>query len=49
MSLKNKKILITGGLGFIGFNCLKFFSINNSVSIIDNVSRVGVYNNIDYG
>jgi CDP-paratose 2-epimerase len=38
------KILITGGLGFIGVNAAKHFSIKNEVHILDNVTRKG---NID--
>jgi len=39
------KILITGGLGFIGVNASKHFSKNHEVHIIDNFSRKGnVYN-----
>jgi CDP-paratose 2-epimerase len=39
------KILITGGLGFIGVNTSKFFSKDNEVHIIDNVSRKGAMDN----
>ena len=39
------KILITGGLGFIGINASKFFSKNDEVHIIDNVSRKGTMDN----
>ena len=39
------KILITGGLGFIGVNSSKFFSKNDEVHIIDNVSRKGTMDN----
>jgi CDP-paratose 2-epimerase len=35
------KIVITGGLGFIGVNSSIFFSKNNEVHIIDNFSRKG--------
>ena len=40
-----KKILITGGLGFIGQNLVKFFnSIKFDVTIIDNFSSINSSN-----
>jgi CDP-paratose 2-epimerase len=39
------KILITGGLGFIGINSTLFFSKENEVHIIDNLSRKGSVHN----
>ena len=39
MTLKNKKILITGGAGFIGFYLAKALSKKNNVTILDNFSR----------
>ena len=45
--IKNQKILITGGLGFIGFNTADYFSTNNKVCVIDNCSRSGTEYNID--
>ena len=47
MLVKNKKILITGGLGFIGLNAACYFAKNNSVHVIDDCSRVGVETNIE--
>ena len=45
--IKNKKILITGGLGFIGYNVACYFAKNNRVCVIDDCSRVGVEQNIE--
>jgi UDP-glucose 4-epimerase len=36
--MKNKKVVITGGAGFIGANLAKELAANNSVIIIDNLS-----------
>jgi CDP-paratose 2-epimerase len=41
MILKGKKILITGGLGFIGINAVRYFSKENTVCVIDDGSRIG--------
>lgn len=41
------KILITGGVGFIGTNCAKYFiKKNNKITLIDNFSRKGVNLNV---
>lgn len=45
--VKDKKILITGGLGFIGLNAALHFSKNNRVCVLDDCSRMGVERNID--
>jgi UDP-N-acetylglucosamine 4-epimerase len=37
MKLKNKKILITGGAGFIGSNLVDYFIQNNKVTVLDNL------------
>jgi len=39
--VKDKKILITGGLGFIGINAVRYFAKNNTVCVIDDASRIG--------
>ncbi len=44
--IKGKKILVTGGLGFIGFNAVGHFAKNNQVHVIDDASRIGVEENI---
>jgi UDP-glucose 4-epimerase len=36
--MENKKVVITGGAGFIGANLAKELAANNSVTIIDNLS-----------
>jgi UDP-glucose 4-epimerase len=36
--MKNRKVVITGGAGFIGANLVKELAANNSVIIIDNLS-----------
>lgn len=38
MAIKNKKILITGGAGFIGSHLVDFFAKNNEIVIFDNLS-----------
>ncbi len=45
--IKGKRILITGGLGFIGFNAVKFFALDNQVLVIDDCSRIDSINLID--
>ncbi len=43
------KILITGGVGFIGTNCaIHFAKQKNQVILIDNFSRTGVEKNAEY-
>ncbi|BEI32942.1 SDR family NAD(P)-dependent oxidoreductase [Polynucleobacter sp. HIN5] len=45
----NRKILITGGAGFIGANCAKFFFENDwDVLIVDNLSRKGGAINLEW-
>lgn len=42
--IKNKKILITGGAGFIGSNLCEYFLKNNQVVCLDNFSTGHKYN-----
>jgi len=43
------RILITGGAGFIGANCVKHFaSIGHEVVIFDNLSRMGSKKNLEW-
>ena len=41
MDVQDKKILITGGLGFIGLNAAQYFSRRNRVHVVDDGSRIG--------
>lgn len=45
-TIKEKKILVTGGLGFIGFNTVCHFAKENRVCVVDDASRLGVEGNI---
>ncbi len=45
--IKGRRILITGGLGFIGFNAVKFFAPDNQVLVIDDCSRIDSINLIE--
>lgn len=48
MTIKGKKILITGGLGFIGFNAVKYFRVDNRVHVVDDMSRAAYEENLRY-
>ena len=37
--IKNKKILITGGAGFIGYHLSKKLVFDNKITILDNLQR----------
>ena len=37
--IKNKKILITGGAGFIGYHISNKLAFNNKITILDNLQR----------
>jgi UDP-glucose 4-epimerase len=39
VNLNSKKILITGGAGFIGFRAAELWSLNNDVVLVDNFQR----------
>ncbi len=41
MAITGKKILITGGLGFIGINAVRYFLKANTICVIDDGSRIG--------
>jgi len=41
MAITGKKILITGGLGFIGINAVRYFSKGNTICVVDDASRIG--------
>jgi CDP-paratose 2-epimerase len=45
--IRDKRILVTGGLGFIGFNAAMHFCQNNEVCVIDDCSRAGTIHNIE--
>ena len=36
--MESKKIIITGGLGFLGYSLLKKFQSKNNILVIDNLS-----------
>lgn len=47
--MPTKRILITGGAGFIGCNAVRFFRARNwSVTVLDNLSRQGTEKNLGW-
>ncbi len=42
--MKNKKVAVTGGLGFIGSHLVKRLNENNDVIIVDNQSSGNIKN-----
>ena len=47
--MPTKRILITGGAGFIGCNAARFFRARNwSVTVLDNLSRQGTEKNLEW-
>lgn len=47
--MASKKILITGGAGFVGCNAAKYFGERNwNVTVLDNLSRIGTENNLEW-
>ncbi|KPA13622.1 CDP-paratose 2-epimerase [Candidatus Magnetomorum sp. HK-1] len=48
MEIQNKKILITGGAGFIGTNVAAHFQKKNHIIIVDNLFRKGTEKNLSF-
>src|SRR5690606_24835066 len=47
INMHTKRMLITGGAGFIGCNAARFFAMRNwQVTILDNLSRQGTDRNL---
>src|SRR5262245_33113347 len=48
-AMPTKRILITGGAGFVGCNAARFFRARNwSVTVLDNLSRQGAEKNLGW-
>src|SRR5262245_39937036 len=47
--MPTKRILITGGAGFIGCNAARYFGARNwHVTVLDNLSRQGTHKNLEW-
>jgi CDP-paratose 2-epimerase len=47
--MPTKRILITGGAGFIGSNAVRYFAARNwNVTVLDNLSRIGADKNLEW-
>jgi CDP-paratose 2-epimerase len=47
--MTTKRMLVTGGAGFIGSNAARYFSARNwNVTVLDNLSRAGAVKNLDW-
>lgn len=47
--MKTKRILITGGAGFVGCNAARYFGMRNwNVTVLDNLSRQGTEKNLEW-
>jgi len=47
--MSNKRVLITGGAGFIGCNAARYFTARNwQVTVLDNLSRHGTDKNLEW-
>jgi nucleoside-diphosphate-sugar epimerase len=47
--VRTKRMLITGGAGFIGCNAARFFGMRNwSITVLDNLSGQGADNNLEW-
>lgn len=47
--MSTKRVLITGGAGFVGCNAARFFGMRNwSVTVLDNLSRQGTDKNLEW-
>ncbi len=47
--MKDKRIIVTGGAGFIGYHTLKKLYLNNEITVIDNLSNGKIENIEEFG